>query len=347
MQRSILIFFSHVNHLFPLNILSSSVQATFSDNVAPGLRTLIKLSIHKKKCAMPNCLFHQISCGENNYDSIPSYIPFNVSWGVSCLLICILLLSMNYLKSRGYFLYESKLPAYIKSSRTLTYAIAIAAVALAVMQSESILNTDFSEIISGLSWRYMDILEKFPVLTKSVTTGWMQLMGDYFAQLIENRNRFQGSGVVGVSWNREYDLRRGLSLFADGLILSGPLLHFAFELMERVFPTSEEKATIAALVHVILNDYLIDTIYLALSFVFVAVAEGHIKDLATIFRQDFWATVKASWATSLALIPFEFICFRYLSVTFRVLFMNVVDIFWGAIISFTAHRSRCKKDGLF
>jgi hypothetical protein len=126
------------------------------------------------------------------------------------------------------------------------------------------------------------------------------------------------------------------------MFLSGPLLHYAFEFMETVFPTSEGHASIAALLHVFLNDYLIDTLYLAVSFVFVAIAEGHAKDLVKLLKTDFVPTVKAGWSTSIALTPVEFICFRYLSVNFRVLFMNFVDIFWGAIVSFIAHRSRRK-----
>lgn len=96
----------------------------------------------------------------------------------------------------------------------------------------------------------------------------------------------------------------------------------------------------ATLVHVLVNDYVIDSIYIALSFVFTGVVEGHVHDLVHILHQDLWATIMASWCTSLVFIPVEFVCFGYLDVALRVLAMNVIDLLWGAIISFVSHRTR-------
>jgi hypothetical protein len=224
----------------------------------------------------------------------------------------------------------------LRSTAVLSLAFSVVQIKRHTTAVESILtlSSKFSE------W-YMTNLEDSPVLTKSLTTAFIQFIGDYMAQVFE-AYRIQSETTSILDLNRNYDLRRGLSLSADGLFLSGPLLHYAFDLLEAFFPIDEEQASSAALFHVVVNDYVIDTIYLFLSFFFVALAEGHVKDLAAIFREDFVATLKASWGTSIALIPVEFLCFRYLSVSFRVLAMNFIDILWGAIVSFVAHRSRRK-----
>ncbi len=188
------------------------------------------------------------------------------------------------------------------------------------------------------SW-YMMVLEKYPVLTKALTTGVIQFFGDYAAQQYEQQHEKKGKQK-----DVAYDLRRGLSLFADGLLLSGPLLHYCFEWMEDIWPTGGDVGTakpLATLCHVFVNDYIIDSVYIGLSFVFTGIVEGYsLRQVAEIFRNDYGATVRASWLTSLGLIPVEILCFGYLSLSFRVLAMNFVDLLWGAIVSFYSHRSR-------
>ena len=205
--------------------------------------------------------------------------------------------------------------------------------------------TSFTLALAGnMSDWYMTILEEFPVLTKSLTTGIVQFFGDYAAQRYEQQN---GNETSSNQKEKAYDLRRGLSLFCDGLLLSGPLLHYCFEWMEEIWPTGgDEVIVLATLCHVFVNDYIIDSIYIGLSFVFTGVIEGYtLGQVAEIFRKDYGATVRASWMTSLGLIPVEIWCFGYLSLSFRVLAMNFVDLLWGAIVSFYSHRSRGENPG--
>lgn len=260
---------------------------------------------------------------------------------------CLLLLWMVHLfKTRGIRRLSKDLKfflAFFLPSSYLKNALAVSILAFAATQSR-VLSFDLMNTIQEVSEWYLTVLDEFPVTTKSLTTGWMQFTGDYVAQIVEYRLRSQNPVVCGWLRTPEYDRRRGMSLCIDGAILSGPLLHYAFELMETIFPTNSDEegqaSIFAPLIHVFLNDYLVDTLYLAISFIFVAIVEGHGKDLVRLVNADLLATVKASWSTSVVLTPVEFICFRYFPVRFRVLFMNFVDIFWTAIVSFYAHRSR-------
>lgn len=186
--------------------------------------------------------------------------------------------------------------------------------------------------------RYLNSLEQRPLLTKAITSAVIQGFGDSLAQNYEIHR--QGGGHA----KQTYDWRRGASLAADGLLVSGPLLHHAFDFLELLIPSQHETAwlSIATILHVLANDYIIDTLYICLSFTFVAIAEGHIHDLPELLRKDLLATIKASWGTSMAFLPVEYLCFRGLPLSLRVLAMNFIDIAWGAIISFVAHRSRRK-----
>ena len=207
---------------------------------------------------------------------------------------------------------------------------------------------------------YMQTLEEYPVLTKSLTTAVIQLLGDGVAQLYEQtqkrkRTQKQRGNNNNNNNNRGYDLRRGVSLFVDGLLV-GPTLHYCYEFMEEVWPTSGENdnndhpddGTItlmarpfATLCHVFINDYIIDSTYIAISFVFTGIVEGYAwREVKEMFWKDYWVTLRASWLTSICLLPVEIYCFGYLSLSLRVLAMNFIDLLWGSIVSFYSHRSR-------
>jgi hypothetical protein len=202
-------------------------------------------------------------------------------------------------------------------------------------------------LLSFTNW-YLKALDKSPLLTKSVTAGLIQFAGDYAAQCYEGKidknmavspdDRSDSNTLLWWS-TKNYNLRRGISLFVDGLVLSGPLMHYGYQWMEQAIPTRDGDWK-AIVCHVLIDDYMIDNLYIALSFVFTGVSEGHGKDLSSIFRKDYWATMRASLYTNLLLIPVECFCFGYLPIQFRTLFMNFVDLLWGAIISFMSHRSR-------
>lgn len=238
------------------------------------------------------------------------------------------------------------------------YLLGACALGLTAMWSQRIefLSTSLQDHVNHISDWYMDSLEDRPVITKSLTTGIIQLLSDYFAQVVEGlRIQQHPEGEQGRQSNcrdvillKGYDFRRGLALLADGVILSGPLLHYAFEFMEHCFPTENDEGSsspsIEVALHVLANDYLVDTTYLFISFFFVAIAEGHIRNIWTLFRKDFLATVQASWGLSIMLMPVEYLCFSFLPVKLRVLSMNFIDILWSAVVSFVAHRSRRKKE---
>lgn len=203
----------------------------------------------------------------------------------------------------------------------------------------------------------MQALEECPVLTKSLTTAVIQLLGDSVAQWYEQTQTQKRKQTQRANNdNPGYDFRRGASLFVDGLLV-GPVLHYCYEFMEDVWPTSGEAAEndnhpddgtntlmarpFATLCHVFINDYIIDSTYIAISFVFTGIVEGYAwREVKELFWKDYWITLRASWLTSICLLPVEIYCFGHLSLSLRVLAMNFIDLFWGSIVSFYSHRSR-------
>jgi protein Mpv17 len=204
----------------------------------------------------------------------------------------------------------------------------------------------------SMSW-YILQLEVAPLITKSVTSGVLGMGGDYMAQWLEYKLGKRISNKQSSSWkdvvriHQTYHLRIGLAILVDGLIISGPLMHWGYNFFEYVLPISgAQHRWVAALAHVVADSVFLDAIFVGTAFIVTGLMEGYRlrRDIWPQFRTDYGPTLRASWATSLILMPLEFVCFRFLPVSFRTLAMNLTDIIWDTVVSFMAHRSRLAAD---
>ena len=77
---------------------------------------------------------------------------------------------------------------------------------------------------SMMSW-YMSNMEKHELATKCISTGCLAMFGDICAQgigqYLANGNPFAN----------KLDNLRMIAMFADGTLCTGPLLHYAYELV--------------------------------------------------------------------------------------------------------------------
>jgi Mpv17 / PMP22 family len=195
-----------------------------------------------------------------------------------------------------------------------------------------------------ITW-YMTRLTENPICTKSISAGLIAAVADYVAQWLEHLMRpsektpvDQSSLLVVCSIYGRYSRRRGISTLVDGLLISGPLMHFAYEFMESILPIANGAA---AMVHVLADSVFIDSILVASRFFTTGLMEGlSLQHLLPQFRSAYIPSLKASWVTSMLLSPLQFSCFRFLPLSVRVLSVNILDVIWDAVISFMTHRSR-------
>lgn len=199
----------------------------------------------------------------------------------------------------------------------------------------SVLGTSFA------TW-YMASLTSFPLYTKALTTGVIGLLGDTTAQLLEERIRSRKEGDV-FQFRRRYDQRRVIAKLIDGIFVTGPLLHLAYNLLEHMIPVSGGAmgATIAALLQVLIDDFVLDACFVGIMFFTTGFGEGYsVRDIFKQFRTDYKGAVRTSWATSVLLMPLEFVLFRFFPLSVRVLGMNLIDIIWEGMVSFLVHKRR-------
>lgn len=241
-------------------------------------------------------------------------------------------------------------------SRVMTSLVAVLLLAKFGDGLYSILQESFGSFVAS----YMIALEANPIMTKSFTAGVIQSFGDVLAQFVEFAMKDETITSITLDQQdfstrrnskcferiRGYNPRRGLSMFADGIFVSGPLMHMSYEIFEEILPTTtvvqnSSQATIAAIVHVIADSFVLDSFFVAFTFLSTGLMEGvHRHRLYSQFKTDCGSALVASWATSAVLCPIQFYFFRYLPLNLRVLSINCIDLVWSAVQSFMSHRNR-------
>jgi hypothetical protein len=198
----------------------------------------------------------------------------------------------------------------------------------------------------GSLW-YLARLKASPLITKSLTSGVIGVCGDYCAQWLDyqlkRRKQHDATGISTLpaagDGRMTYNARRGLAVWMDGLLVSGPLMHFGYNFFEKMIPSGRSLGAIA---HVIADSIVLDSIFVGTAIIGTGLVEGYKfqQDICPQLQQDYGETLKASWATSAAMVPLQFLCFRFLPITVRALAMNLTDILWGGVISFMTHKGR-------
>ena len=185
------------------------------------------------------------------------------------------------------------------------------------------------------SYTYEELLDQWPIVTKSITSGIIGFAGDYLAQVAE-LHYFKS--------RRRFDHYRAFCVSIEGFLVSGPIMHIAFEFLAD-FTNEREDATeyekwIIALEQVVLDSVFLSCFFVATLMIVTAVLEGRTRKIPEEFRLEYWNGCKGAWLTSLGFIPIQTISFRYTPLSFRVLAMNLQDCVWNAVVSYIAHRSR-------
>jgi len=189
-----------------------------------------------------------------------------------------------------------------------------------------------------LNW-YINQLETRPLVTKCISSGSISFVGDALAQWFEAKMHKK---------DLHYSYRRAIAMFLDGLLISGPLMHFGYDLFETIIPISSTSSklipnkSIAAILHVIADSVFLDSIFVGTEMVSSCFWEDdNFKDeIIPLMKQNYFPTYRASVATATAFAPLEFVFFRFLPLHFRQLAVNCTDIIWSAIVSFMVHRGR-------
>jgi len=243
----------------------------------------------------------------------------------------------------------SSYPSIAKPS-TVTVLVAILAV-LAATSSCSKHATSF------FTW-YLATLEAAPLTTKCVTGALLALVGDYCAQWFECEtsdeqqqeedepvyecNSMLQDTISLLSIRGKYDYRRGWAIALETFLVSCPLQHYAYDYFESILPVesgSELYRSFAAMVHVFFDCLALDAVFVASGIIIGGVFEGHSLTNYVLpnLNRTYFAALRAALITNISFAPVEFLSFRFLPLSLRVLSVNGVDLVWNGVVSFASH----------
>ena len=226
--------------------------------------------------------------------------------------------------------------------------------------SESMRQSWTARIRALLAWllhllrRYLSTLERYPLLTKSISAGLIGGIGDLLAQRMERRvvrymlketSNVKGKDGADKIGNKSLDWYRSWSVTLEGVLVSGPLMHYFYDFLDSIIPVATEGSTTARMwsvagLHVFIDAAVMDSIFVGSMMITTAVLEGQVHLLFRQLRMDYVDAVKVSWCSSFFFAPVQCALFRFVPLPLRVLAMNVQDIIWSAAISHMTHRSR-------
>lgn len=226
-----------------------------------------------------------------------------------------------------------------KSSNSRLPWVILAALSISAVFSTGAL-VSLTKLSSAFIAWYLSLLDATPLLTKCVTGGLIALTGDYGAQWFEWKSKQASKESDNMP---RYKIRRGIARFLECLLISSPLMHYGYDLFETLVPTvgggSALYRSVAALTHVLADCILLDAIFVMTGIVCTSLLEGQRfrKQVIPNLKRVYWPTLKASIMTCGFLAPFQFLSFRFLPLSLRVLSVNAVDLIWNGVISFVSH----------
>ncbi|KAL0979330.1 hypothetical protein UPYG_G00183720 [Umbra pygmaea] len=180
---------------------------------------------------------------------------------------------------------------------------------------------------SGLHVRllhqYLVLLKNYPILTKSITSGILSALGNLLSQVLEGKRKAKEGTPL-----KEIDISGPARFAIYGLLVTGPVSHYFYQLMEVLMPTTVPFCMVKRL---LLDRLIFAPAFLLVFFFVMNFLEGkRWVDLQSKMNSSYWPALKMNWKVW---TPFQFINIIYVPVQFRVLFANIVALFWYAYLA--------------
>lgn len=212
--------------------------------------------------------------------------------------------------------------------------------------------------------RYTALLDRRPMLVKSLTMGSFFFAGDILAQTIEHRqqrtrhhprtNPEQNDTTADdetPSTTRDtppfrWDVGRTLQLAGWGLFASGPSLHLWFRFLDTKFDPRRRfvKLALDQLCFTPVNNAVFFSVMsLAKLFLHTAnsdedspplTAASCIRAIRQKLESQYWSTLLANWSVWPI---FNYLNFRFVSPPHRVLYTSAVALLWNTYLSSAAN----------
>lgn len=204
----------------------------------------------------------------------------------------------------------------------------LAAVVVAMLQSSLILQR------SSTIWNsYCSQLRKRPILTKAATGVVGTVIGDGIAQFTTRKTRSSNQPA--------YDVPRVSRLCAYAALIGTPIGHYWFNFLDKgIFPNAMGHP-VTALVKTFLDQAIMAPAGIGLFFTCLGIMEGKSASKAVSeMKEKFKPTLMANYVLWPAA---NLINFAFVPPSQRILYCNVIYIFWVSFLSSMANKTQPKQ----
>ncbi|KAK7172797.1 hypothetical protein R3I93_002809 [Phoxinus phoxinus] len=133
------------------------------------------------------------------------------------------------------------------------------------MPTQSVLVRDPSFLARVLQ-QYLSLLKKYPIITKSVTSGILSALGNLLSQALEYRKQSKEN-----SPKKKINILGPVHFAIYGIFFTGPLSHYFYHLLEVLLPTTVPYCLIKRL---LLERLIFAPAFLLLFYVVMNALEG-------------------------------------------------------------------------
>ncbi|XP_060600498.1 peroxisomal membrane protein 2-like [Ruditapes philippinarum] len=113
--------------------------------------------------------------------------------------------------------------------------------------------------------------------------------------------------------------------------LSAPIIHYFYIFLEKIQPRKEKPSQIDNIKRLLIDRFLFTPPFILLFLYVVTILEGQGSAVAMEkIRTQFWTILKMNWKVWTI---FTFINVNYIPVRYRVLFGNMVGLFWSVFVA--------------
>lgn len=192
--------------------------------------------------------------------------------------------------------------------------------------NSSAVSSSFPSTNGFVRW-YLEMIDKHPILTKSITAAAIFTAADLTSQVIT----FATSDVSVVSDKLEFDKLRTLRMTGYGLILSGPTLHLWFNFVSKTIPKRDLISTAKKMV---LGQAVYGPAITAVFFSVNAYMQGESgSEIFARLKRDMFPTIR----NGLMFWPLcDFITYRYIPVHLQPLVSNSFAFIWTVYLTYMA-----------
>ena len=193
-----------------------------------------------------------------------------------------------------------------------------------------------SSLVASFGKLYATLLERRPILTKSLTAGGIFIISDYLAQRLpqrggdnkNNKNNNRNQEVV-LDWGR-----MGAAGLV-GLLYFGPAAHYWYEAIFRLLPGTTLAST--------LQKAVLGQLIFGPSFTCIFFASGLMQSKKFTIR-NWWVKIRqdlpGAWLAGVGYWPLvDFVSYSVIPIIWIPLFVNMCSLVWTVYLSLVSNRS--------